>query len=141
LDIALWDLAGKAAGQPVHRLLGSGGRVDIRAYASKLRLGEPAAIADSCLKAVADGFTGIKLHEHTVEAVAAAREAVGPNVALMLDTNCAWHREEAIEAAQRMSGYGLEWLEEPVWPPEDMESLCKVRDVARIPVAAGENVA
>lgn len=140
LDIALWDLAGKAVQQPVHRLLGASGRAGIKAYASKLRLSEPAAIADACQKAVADGFTGIKLHEHTVDAVAAAREAVGSDVALMVDTNCAWSCQQAIEAGQRMSDFELEWLEEPVWPPEDLESLLRVRDAVRIPVATGENV-
>ena len=71
--------------------------------------------------------------------VAAARRAVGAEVALTLDTNCPWTVAEAVAMAGRLEEHGLAWLEEPVWPPEDHAGLAEVRRRARVPVAAGEN--
>ena len=73
-----------------------------------------------------DGYRAIKLHETTVEAVAAARASTGPNVALTMDTNCPWNVEEALGVARAVQPYGLTWLEEPIWPPEDYIALAKV---------------
>jgi len=86
----------------------------------------------------------VKLHEIDVPQVAAARAAVGPDVALMLDTNCPWSVDEALAMAQRLRRYDLSWLEEPVWPPDDHEGLARVRAVANetgMRIAAGENAA
>lgn len=141
LDIALWDIAGKAAGLPVWRLLGGSPRAQVDAYASKLRLSDPRAVAESCARAAAAGFRGVKLHEVTVEATAAARDALGPDVALMLDVNCEWPADEAAAIGRRLAPLGLAWFEEPVWPPEDVAALGRVSREAGIPVAAGENVA
>lgn len=141
LDIALWDIAGKAAGLPLWRLLGGGPRESVAAYASKLRLAEPELVADACAKAAAAGFTGIKLHELTVEAVAAARGAVGPDVALMLDVNCPWSLPEATAIGRALAPHGLAWFEEPIWPPEDLRSLTLLHRAVGIPLAAGENAA
>ncbi len=74
-----------------------------------------------------------------MESVRAAREAVGPGVGLMLDANCPWTPAEAIAIAGALEPYGLRWLEEPVWPPEDYEGLARVRRASSIPIAAGEN--
>src|SRR5437763_15379632 len=65
LDVALWDLAGKAKGLPLHRLLGAGKRARIPAYASLLRIGTPEPIASECQTALRRGYTAIKLHETT----------------------------------------------------------------------------
>jgi L-alanine-DL-glutamate epimerase-like enolase superfamily enzyme len=141
LDIALWDAAGKAAGLPLWRLLGGSPREGIAAYASKLRLSEPRLVADACAKAAVRGFTGIKLHEITIGAVAAAREAIGPDVALMVDVNCPWSLSEATAIGRRLQSYDLAWLEEPIWPPEDLRSLTLLHRAVGIPLAAGENEA
>ena len=141
LDIALWDIAGKMAGQPIHRLLGGDGtRARVPAYASLLRTQDSVHVANLSADAASRGYRHIKLHERTVEEVAAARQAVGPDVALMLDTNCHWSTAEAIEAAKRMREHDLMWLEEPVSPPDDFQGLKQVRDEGGIPVAAGENL-
>ncbi len=141
LDIALWDIAGKAAGLPLWRLLGGSPREGIAAYASKLRLSEPRLVADACAKAAVRGFTGIKLHEITIGAVAAAREAIGPDVALMVDVNCPWSLLEATAIGRRLQSYDLAWLEEPIWPPEDLRSLTLLHRATGLPLAAGENIA
>jgi L-alanine-DL-glutamate epimerase-like enolase superfamily enzyme len=141
LDIALWDIAGQIAGQPIHRLLdGDGKRTRIPAYASLLRTQNTTHVANISAEAAARGYRHIKLHEKTVEEVAAARNAVGPDVALMLDTNCHWSPDDAVEAARRLQEHDLMWLEEPVSPPDDFDGLKRVRREGGLPIAAGENL-
>ena len=88
LDIALWDLAGKAKGVPLHGLIGEARRTRIPAYASLLRIGKPELIASECETALRLGYKAIKLHETTTPAVFAARQAIGPGIPLMVDLNC-----------------------------------------------------
>jgi L-alanine-DL-glutamate epimerase-like enolase superfamily enzyme len=141
LDIALWDIAGKVAGQPLNRLLGGKPCAQLPAYASLIRYSEPGMVAKHVKRACDSGFRHIKLHEITVEAVAAARDAAGPDVAIMLDVNCPWSVAETLEISKLLRPLNLAWLEEPVWPPEDHESLSTVRAQCGIPIAAGENAA
>ncbi|HSU06077.1 MAG TPA: mandelate racemase/muconate lactonizing enzyme family protein [Acetobacteraceae bacterium] len=138
LDIALWDIAGKAAGLPLCRLLGAAPR-RLAAYASLLRYGAPDLVAAACERALARGYRDIKLHEIEVPMVAAARAAIGPETRLMVDTNCPWTVAQAVEMAKRLRVHDLTWLEEPVWPPEDDAGLARVRAEGGVPTAAGEN--
>lgn len=139
LDIALWDLAAKIKGVPVHRLLGETRRSSIPAYASLLRIGSPDTIAAECRKALALGYGAIKLHETTTQAVFAAREAIGPNIPLMVDMNCPLSGEQAIAFAKTCRDAHPTFLEEPVWPPEDFATLAEVRRQGGLDIAAGEN--
>jgi L-alanine-DL-glutamate epimerase-like enolase superfamily enzyme len=91
-------------------------------------------------RAVGEGYRYVKLHEIDVPQVAAAREAVGPDIEIMCDTNCPWSVARATEMARAFKPYRLHWLEEPVWPPEDHRGLAEVRR-AGVPLAAGENAA
>ena len=141
VDLALWDLAGKAVGLPVWRLLGGRVQSRVRAYASLLRYETPSDVGRVTAAAAGRGFTAIKLHQTDVDSVAVAREAVGDGVELMLDTNCPWTVEEAIVMARRLEPFALRWLEEPVWPPEDYRGLARVRAATSISIAAGENEA
>jgi len=141
VELALWDLAGKAAGVPVYALLGGLVQRSVRAYASLPRYESAADVARATAAMAKDGFTAIKLHQVDVASVAAAREAVGTDVELMLDTNCPWTVEQAIRMARALEPYGLRWLEEPVWPPEDYVGLARVRAATRTPIASGENEA
>lgn len=140
LDIALWDLAGKRAGVPLGQLLGGLSRREIPAYSSLMRMPDPRAVAVACERVRERGYTQVKLHEHTVEAVAAARAALGDDFELMLDVNCAWTPNEALAMAQRLVPHRLKWLEEPIYPPEDFDALARLRERAPVPLAAGENL-
>jgi D-galactarolactone cycloisomerase len=139
IDIALWDIAGKTAGQPLYKLLGGSGKTQIEAYASMWRYSEPALVARNCEAMVKRGYRHVKLHEIGVEQVKAAREAAGKDTRIMVDTNCPWNQAEAIEMARRMAAYDIFWLEEPVWPPENYSGLAAVRAATGIAIAAGEN--
>ncbi|MBR0775500.1 mandelate racemase/muconate lactonizing enzyme family protein [Bradyrhizobium diazoefficiens] len=139
LDIALWDLAAKIQGVPLHRLLGETRRSSIPAYASLLRIGSPEKIAGECRKALALSYGAIKLHETTTPAVLAAREAIGPGIPLMVDMNCPLSGEQAIAFAKACTDAQPMFLEEPVWPPEDFVTLAEVRSKGGLGVAAGEN--
>ena len=141
LDIALWDLAGKAAGLPLWRLLGGTPVNTLTSYASLLRYGEAAMVAAACERALARGYRDVKLHEITVPEVAAARQALGGGPRLMVDTNCPWTVAQALEIARAMRPYDLTWLEEPVFPPGDHHGLAQVRREGGVPIAAGENAA
>ena len=123
IDIALWDIAGKAAGLPLHRLLGGGRHADLPAYASLLRYGKADAVTHYTEQALARGYRHIKLHE----------------IRIMVDTNCPWTVPQAVEMAKRLAPFDLTWLEEPVWPPENLAGLAEVRARGGIPTAAGEN--
>jgi L-alanine-DL-glutamate epimerase-like enolase superfamily enzyme len=139
IDIALWDIAGKVAGLPLYRLLGGGAHADLPAYASLLRYGAAKDVAHYTEQALKRGYRHLKLHEITVPEVKAARDAAGAGVPIMLDTNCPWTVTEAIAMARRLAPLELTWLEEPVWPPENLAGLAEVRARGGIPTAAGEN--
>ena len=138
IDIALWDIAGKVAGQPLHQLLG-GGTAQLSCYASLIRYSEPSLVAANVERALGEGFRHVKLHEIELAAVQAARKAAGDDAGIMLDVNCPWTLREALDMAQNLRPLNLRWLEEPVWPPEDHTALAQVRARGGIPVAAGEN--
>ncbi|MCJ2048949.1 mandelate racemase/muconate lactonizing enzyme family protein [Methylobacterium sp. J-070] len=139
IDIALWDIAGKSAGIPVHRLLGGGAASSLPCYASLVRYADPGLVRENVARAVQAGFRHLKLHEIDVDCVRAAREAAGDHVEITLDVNCPWSVREALDMAERLRPFNLRWLEEPVWPPEDYSGLARVRRDGGIPVAAGEN--
>jgi L-alanine-DL-glutamate epimerase-like enolase superfamily enzyme len=139
LDIALWDIAGKAAGKPLHALLGGAKRGRLGCYASLLRYADAALVARYCAQALEEGHGAIKLHEVSEPVIAAARAAVPRHASLLLDVNCEWSVPEAIAIGRRLAPMGLDWFEEPVFPPEDGAGLRAVGEACGIPIAAGEN--
>jgi L-alanine-DL-glutamate epimerase-like enolase superfamily enzyme len=139
LDIALWDIAGKAAGRSLAALLGGAKRERLECYASLLRYADNALVAKYCEQAVGEGFAAIKLHEVAEPVIAAARAAVPRDRALLLDVNCEWSVQDAIAVGRRLAPLGLAWFEEPVFPPEDGAGLRAVGSSCGIPIAAGEN--
>ncbi|MDB5802810.1 MAG: hypothetical protein JWN73_132 [Betaproteobacteria bacterium] len=138
IDIALWDIAGQRAGQPVYRLLG-GNTPTIGLYASLFRYGDPDAIARVSREAEAAGHAMIKLHEATIPNFMAAREALKPETHVSLDVGSPWTVGEARVIARAIRDKNFAWLEEPVWPPEDFAGLAQVRSEG-MPISCGENV-
>jgi L-alanine-DL-glutamate epimerase-like enolase superfamily enzyme len=138
LDIALWDLASKAAGKPLHDLLGGARRNTLPVYASLLRYGDAALVTANVERALAAGYREVKLHEIDHGCIAAARHAAGPDVPIMVDVNCAWRGDDAVANARRVAAIAPLWLEEPCWPPEDHVTLARVRQATGVRVAAGE---
>lgn len=139
VDIALWDIAGKAANMPVYRLLG-GGRADLPCYASMVRYSDPGLVHENVARVTAAGFRSLKLHEIALPAVRAAREEAGAEVELMVDVNCPWSLTEARAKVGELKEFRLKWLEEPLWPPENFDGLARLRASSGMPIAAGENV-
>jgi len=140
LDIALWDIRGKLEGVSVSKLLGGAKRRRIETYASLLQYsGNVEHVKRNTARALERGYKHIKLHERTAEAVAAAREVTGPGIPIMVDTNCAWTPDEAEAPVAAMAPSKPHWVEEPIWPPEDFESLAKLRKATGVPLAMGEN--
>jgi L-alanine-DL-glutamate epimerase-like enolase superfamily enzyme len=139
IDIALWDLAGKVANVPLVRLLGGAVRTEIPAYASLFKYQDPEKVAEQVDAALKEGYGYIKLHETGIAEVAAAREAAGDGVPIMIDTNCPWTPKEAREAALSFLEFDPYWLEEPIFPPEDYDSLARLQQDVGIPLASGEN--
>ena len=150
IDIALWDILGKVTGQPVARLLGGYYRDRIKPYGSVL-FEAPAPLADKLQAVLARGFRAIKLgwgpfgrvDRRTDEAlVRAAREAVGPDVELMVDAGGSeqyWPHgvKWALETARMLAGYGVVWFEEAL-PPDDLEGFVALRAQAPLPISGGE---
>ena len=140
LDIALWDLRAKRAGVPLYALLGGKRRERVRVYASLLQYYGNAERLDAVTtQALNEGYTEIKLHERTADALAAVRRSTGPGVPIMVDTNCAWLPGEAEAAIEAMRPHDPFWIEEPLWPPEDDRALARLKQACGIPLAVGEN--
>jgi L-alanine-DL-glutamate epimerase-like enolase superfamily enzyme len=139
LDIALWDIAGKAAGKSLGALLGGAKHQSLPLYASLMRYGNADLVARNTAEALKRGYRAIKLHEVGSQMVRAARQAMGAGPALMMDVNCPWTVAKSLAMADEVRDCDLLWLEEPVWPPEDFAGLAQVRRQCGIKIAAGEN--
>lgn len=141
LETALWDIAGKEAGLPLHRLLGGEGRESLPAYASLPRYGDAAVVARETALALGRGFRAIKLHEIGAPEIRAAHDVMAGQGALMVDVNCAWSAEGARAILAGLADVPLEWVEEPLHPPDDYAALGALRrDTGRV-IACGENAA
>jgi L-alanine-DL-glutamate epimerase-like enolase superfamily enzyme len=140
LDIALWDIRGKLAGVSVSTLLGGAKRTRVECYASLLQYyGNPEYLKRNTARALERGYRHIKLHERTPEAVAIARAVTGADIPLMVDTNCAWTSADAAAAVTAMVPSKPFWVEEPIYPPEDLEALARLREATGVPMGVGEN--
>jgi len=139
VDIALWDIVGKKAGLPLYNLWGGAKEKKVPAYASLPRYSDLEKLKIAAQHAKNSGYEQIKLHQLDVESLKLVRETVGDGLRLMMDINCAWSPEKALEMAREFAPYNLQWLEEPIWPPEDFRNLARLAQVGGIPIASGEN--
>lgn len=147
IDIALWDIVGKAVRQPVYKLLGGGYRDKVRAYASTLFRPEPAAIVEACRQYVDQGFTAVKFGwgvfgqdlERDVCLVEAARRALGDRNDLLVDAGWLVHRtpKEAIALVRRLEPYRPFFVEE-LLHPEDYDGYAQLAGAVDTLIACGE---
>ena len=150
IDIALWDILGKATGQPVGRLLGGRYRDRVKAYASVL-MRAPAPLAEYLQQLKEQGFRAFKIgwgpfgrqsRALDEEIVRTAREAIGPDVLLMVDaggSDAFWDNgyKWALRTAQMLAEYEVSWFEEPL-KPDALQDYILLRQNAPLPIAGGE---
>ncbi|MGI8430656.1 MAG: mandelate racemase/muconate lactonizing enzyme family protein [Solirubrobacteraceae bacterium] len=147
IDIALWDIKGKAAGKPVHELLGGAKRDKVRAYASMLMPDTTEETTERVGKLREDGFTAVKLgwgllgqdEDTDVALAAAAKDAAGDGVEIMIDSGLGYGADakRAIEVGRAYEELGIFWFEEP-FEPDEYEAYAELADTVEIRVAAGE---
>jgi L-alanine-DL-glutamate epimerase-like enolase superfamily enzyme len=124
----------------VSALLGGVRRKRVEAYASLLQYGGSTEhVRRNVARALERGYRHLKLHERTADSVAAARDVAGPDIPIMVDTNCAWTADQATAPVAAMAPSKPFWVEEPIWPPEDFDALAVLRRATGVPLAMGEN--
>jgi L-alanine-DL-glutamate epimerase-like enolase superfamily enzyme len=144
IDIALWDLVGKEAGMPLHRLWGHF-RSEIPAYGSGCWRGLGGdGMIEKALGYVTQGYSAIKMqvaHIHDRHAdltnVRRMREAVGPEIEIMIDVNMGWTADVALQMGRKFQDYDVYWLEEPV-PAEDFAGYLRLADALDLRIVGGE---
>jgi L-alanine-DL-glutamate epimerase-like enolase superfamily enzyme len=147
VEIALWDVVGKAVGRPVYQLLGGGFRKTFRAYASILFGDTPAETERVGRGLAARGFRAVKFgwgpmgqsEASDLAHVRAARQSVGPDVELMVDAGLCWDTATAIRRARQFEPFNLTWLEEPLHP-DNLAGYARLVAQAPMRIAAGEEI-
>ncbi|MDP6668226.1 MAG: mandelate racemase/muconate lactonizing enzyme family protein, partial [Dehalococcoidia bacterium] len=154
IDMALWDIKGKSLGKPVYDLLGGPVRESVPLYTHPA-LGSPAELAESSRQLVAEGFTALKTDpfmaatdgitsymngqisvsgvERGAELIGAMRDAVGPEIEILIDVHANFNVPSAIRAANRLEQYDITWFEEPV-QPDSYQALRQVKESVRVPI-------
>jgi len=155
VEMACWDVVGKALGQPVHRLLGGAVRPRIRAYANGWYRVErtPEEFHAAARRVVERGYRALKLdpfgagsgelepeeRRRSIALVEAVRDAIGPDAELLVEMHGRFTPATAIAIARDLEPFRPSWIEEPV-PPENLAALEKVARQVSIPVATGERI-
>ena len=150
LDIALWDVLGKSAKQPVFRLLGGRTKTRIPVYASRLYATELGKLAVEAKRYKDEGYRAMKLRfgwgpadgahgmQRNVELVRTVRESIGDDIDLMADAYMGWNPDYAKRMLPLLEPFRLRWLEEPVIP-DDVQGYTQLKSYSRIPIAGGEH--
>ncbi len=149
VEIALWDIKGKALGKPVSALIGTPKRDRLRAYASTLMPDTPEAVRARVDELVSDGFTAVKLGwgvlgqdpDHDIVLIRAAKEAAGPDVEIIVDAGLGYGADAgvALRVARACEEVGVCCLEEPLLPDE-LDAYASLADAATVPVSTGEQL-
>jgi len=145
VDIALWDLRGKAAGKPLSVMAGGAGTT-CKAYGGGIDLGFALPkLLDSVRGYLARGLNGVKIKigqpslAEDIERIAAIRDLIGPDIAFMVDANYSMTEAQAIAAAKAFKPYDLLWFEEPIIP-DDYAGYGRIAKATGMPLAMGENL-
>jgi L-lyxonate dehydratase len=150
VDIALWDLLGKSAKQPVYRLLGGRTKPRIPVYASRLYASELGTLSAEATRYKNEGYKAMKLRfgwgptdgaagmQRNLELVRTVREAVGNEIDVMADAYMGWTLDYAKRMLPLLEPFQLRWLEEPVIP-DDIHGYAELKSYGRIPIAGGEH--
>jgi galactonate dehydratase len=155
IEIACWDIVGKALGQPVYRLLGGRVRERVKAYANGWYTVErrPEEFQAAARRVVERGYRALKLDPfgagryelerdelvRSLSLVEAVRDAVGPEVEILVEMHGRFTPAQAIAIARELEQFAPGWIEEPV-PPENLRALAKVARKVNVPVATGERI-
>jgi L-rhamnonate dehydratase len=145
IDIALWDIAGKAAGRPICDVLGGRRMAEVPVYASEVMPESVEEVRRIAERAVGAGYSALKLGwgplgqdpGHDVALVDAARDTIGPERTLMLDGGRAYSVKSALQLLQRVEEHDLYWFEEAL-APDDLDGYRRLSDATRVRIAAGE---
>ncbi len=150
VDIALWDILGKSAKQPVYRLLGGRTKPRIPVYASRLYSVELSELAAEAKRYKADGYKAMKLRfgwgptdgaagmQRNLNLVRTVRETVGDGIDVMADAYMGWTLDYAKRMLPLLEPFNLRWLEEPVIP-DDVHGYAELKSYGRVPIAGGEH--
>ena len=150
VDIALWDILGKSAKQPVYRLLGGRTKPRIPVYASRLYSTELSELAEEAARYQGEGYRAMKLRfgwgpadgargmQRNLELVRTVRKAIGDEIDLMADAYMGWTLDYAKRMLPLLEPFHLRWLEEPVIPDE-IHGYAELKSYGRIPIAGGEH--
>ncbi|MEQ9289682.1 MAG: mandelate racemase/muconate lactonizing enzyme family protein [Cyclobacteriaceae bacterium] len=145
VDIALWDIKCKKAGQPLWKMAGGAGNT-CKAYCGGIDLMFPLEkLLDNIRGYLASGFSAVKIKigrenlNEDIERIAAVRGLIGPDVTFMVDANYSMSVEKAIECSKRMEQYDITWFEEPTIP-DNYKGFAQIADATNVPLAMGENL-
>jgi galactonate dehydratase len=155
IEMACWDIIGQALGQPVYKLLGGAVRNKIKAYANGWYTVErtPQEFHNAARQAIAQGYRALKLDPfgtgfyeleraeklYSIALVEAVRDAVGPDVEIMIEMHGRFNPVTAVEMARELEAFQPSWVEEPV-PPENLAALKKAAEKISLPIATGERI-
>ena len=144
IDIALWDIVGKARGLPLYELLGGRCRDKVPVYATALYPEEPSLVAKRARAFADQGFQGVKIKvgfdlRQDVQIVCAVRQELGKDFVIMTDANQGYALDVALEASEAFAEAGIFWLEEPLFV-EDIEGHARLREAGMTRIAVGENL-
>lgn len=142
IDIALWDIVGKDAGEPLHRMLGGYGRAEVACYGSSIAVDTLENRIEQMEHCLAQGFTSAKVKlgtsvEEDISTIQRLSEVAAGRATLSVDTNGAYRFAEAVRLGDALYELGIAWFEEP-FPTEDRASYVKLRSATKVPIAAGE---
>jgi len=148
INVALWDVVGKAYDLPIYRLFGGGSKTKIRAYASTLFGNTPAETYDRASRYADMGFTALKLgwgpmggsRDGDIALVREGRRGVGEDIDLMIDAGQPWNWRTALDRANDFAAFNPFWIEEPLHH-EDIDGYARLAVGSPIPIAGGEREA